>query len=228
MTKLYKSIPLLVSIILLISALFFPSFLFKQYDKKLIGKVYTENFTGISSTQTSNLDTQSRLELICRYGEFENVILTNKNEDKPSMENIDLSITLQEIEKMQSMGAFPDIELNEDNLILTNTTTQTYSDLSTQGKYVKTSYLAISNEDITIYILKDKETNIIYQYEISSSASLGDYSVALLAKNLSDYWGVKLINLSFVGEYPMKFATENHNIRYSIFKNQNQLLVSIN
>lgn len=222
MPKLNKIIPALVSVFVLISALLFPSFLFKIYDNRLLGNVYTEKFKNPSLVKIDKLDTKSRLEIICGYGNQNNIVLTDKNEvENPEKAKSNINTTLNEIQKMQEIGAFPDINLKDKNVALTYSISQTYTDLSSLGKYVKLNSLDFSYNNCTMQILKDNETNQIYQYEIIMDESFENLDIPNLAKSLSDYLGIQLSNLSYKGENPVRFATENRKIRYdiSIFDN---------
>lgn len=228
MPKRNKIIPALVSVFVLISALLFPTVLFKIYDNRLLGIVYTEEFTGPSPVQTDKLDTKSRLEIICGYGNQNNIVLADKNEvENPEKAASNINTTLNEIKKMQEIGAFPNINLKDKDVTLTNSTSQTYTDLSSLGKYVKLNSLAFSFKNGTIQILKDKETNQIYQYEVMMDESLNNLDIPNLAKNLSDYLDIQLANLSYQDEIPVRFATENRKIRYDIYILGNYLSVNL-
>lgn len=227
MTRKLKIIILILSICVLIAALFFPSILFKLYDNKLMGKIYTEKFTEFSPVQSNKLDTKSRIQLICGYGAIDSIVLTDKNEMITSDETENLNIIINEILKMQEIGAFPEINITDKNFIITSKVSQTYTDLSSSGNLVKLNYITLSCEDGTITILKDKENDKIYQYEIVMNKLFENTDIPDIAKNLSTYLDIQLYNLSYEGENPMRFAADNNNIRFNILKSNNIFSVSL-
>ncbi len=227
MTKKFKINILILSISVLIAALFFPSILFKLYDNKLMGKIYTEKFTEFSPVLSNKLDTKSRIQLICGYGVIDSIVLTDKNEMITSDETENLNIIINEILKMQEIGAFPEINITDKNFNITNKISQTYTDLSSSGNLVKLNYITLSCEDGMITILKDKENNKIYQYEIVMNKSFENIDIPNIAKNLSIYLDMELYNLSFEGENPMRFTNEDKKIKYNIFKSNNIFSVSL-
>ena len=228
MPRLKKIIPALVSASVLIFALILPYFLFKNYDKRLLGNVYTEKFTDPSSVKIDELDTKSRLEIIFGYSNKSNIVRTDKNEaETPEKTESNINATLNEIKKMQEIGAFPDINIEDKDVTLTYSISQTYTDLLSMGKYVKVNSLAFSCKNGSIQILKDNETNKIYQYEVMTAESLENLNIPNIAKNLSDYLGIQLANLSYPNENPERFTTEDRKIKYDMYLSDNLLSVKI-
>lgn len=227
MIRFNKRIFILISIIVLIPVLFFPYMLFKLYDKKLLSNTYTEKIMDIYPIKPNNFNTKNRLGLICRYGSMDNVVFTDKNQGENSKEEDQLNSTLSEIDKMKQIEAFPNIDLNNKNIKLTYSNIQTYTDLTSSEKHVKLNYNTFSYKDGVIKILKDNETNKIYQYEIINTQPFNMLDISNIVKNLSEYLDISLINLSFKGESPLRFETEDHEVRYQIYKTENSLSVNI-
>ncbi len=227
MAKGNKIIILLMSGITLACALFIPALFFDLYDSSLLNRVYTEEFSGIPEIPVDMLNTKQRLKMICGYGNDRNIVLA----DNEKIENLDLESTIDdaitELTRMQNVGAFPKVDIKKENFALTNSASQVYTDLSLAGGSVKLYSLAFSFDQGMLQILKDEQTNQIYEYEIAFNSLPGDIHVPSLAKGLLDYTGIELANLSYQGDNPMKFATEDRSIRYNIYLSDYYLSVKL-
>ena len=115
------------------------------------------------------LSAAEKISLICDYGRIgSNIVLTERQNSKSySSKKNDLipeEKVFTELKKLQSLGAFPDLPLDDEPMYYS--TSYTYMDVGHPSRIVNILDYSFSVEDYHCTLTMDADTNQIYQYNI--------------------------------------------------------------
>lgn len=193
-----------------------PAMLFQSFDSRLLNKVHSKPFLGIASAEKNKLDIESRLEIICGYGTNKNIVLTDKGETGTQQEYKNAEdVVLCELKAMQAVGAFPQMTLDSDKKLI-YARTQTFTDMSSAGSYVKVNIFSFSSGNSEIQVMTDSETNHIYQYEVGSRNEFVEQDLSNIPSNFANYLGIQLNEVTNSEDNIVTYSTENQKINYLI------------
>lgn len=170
MQKLKTIAPFFLAILLLFLAAFLPIFLCRLQDNSMLGVAHLEPLPTAEPFEEGHpLSAAEKISLICDYGRIgSNIVLTKRQNSKSySSKKNDLipeEKVFAELKKLQSLGAFPDLPLDDEPMYYS--TSYTYMDVDHPSRIVNILDYSFSVEDYHCTLTMDADTNQIYQYNI--------------------------------------------------------------
>ncbi len=171
MRRIKAIAPFFLAVLLLFFAAFLPILLCRLQDKALLGVAHLEpSSTDEPFQEGQPLSAAEKVLLICDYGRIgSNIVITERQYSKPypsgESELFPEETVLAELKKMQSLGAFPALPL-DDGMTLYDSTSYTYMDVDHPSRAVNLSDYSFYTEDYSCTISMDADTNQVYQYSI--------------------------------------------------------------
>lgn len=176
-------------VFVLIGMILLPSVLFGMNDYSLVNGVKLENFdlSDNESSKIKSLSTEESLDLICReINDDGNIaVIDNSGAFDDTQKEMIFKNMCDELSHMQEMGAFPEFDTSDFSMV--KFTVNTYIDISNADNYVKMSYIAAQNSNMSFQAIMDMQTGYIYQYSVYNAIDLKKLNIIALMEGFSSY-----------------------------------------
>lgn len=175
MQRIKTIAPFVLAILLLLLAAFLPVLLCRLQDDSLLGVAHSEPLSTAAPFQEGHsLNAAEKISLICDYGRIgSNIVITERQHSKPypteKNERFPVEAVLAELKRLQALGAFPSLPLDDDELSLYYSASYTYMDVEHPSRVVNVRDYSFYAADYTCNLSVDADTNQIYQYSIHLS-----------------------------------------------------------